>query len=77
MLFLQSPPLRLPILKAVVKGAGVNEEQRREYDSLIRGIIDQAEAMREPDEEEMIYDKINDLQSKLDELGELIDRVYA
>ena len=55
----------------------MNEEQRREYDSLIRGIIDQAEAIREPGEEEMLYDKINDLQSKLDELGELVDRVYA
>ena len=56
----------------------MNEEQRREYDSLIRGIIDQAEAMQEPDEEEeMLYDKVNDLQSKLDELGELIDRAYA
>ncbi len=55
----------------------MNEEQRREYDALIRGIIDQAEAMREPGEEEMLYDKMDELQGKLEELEELLDRVYT
>lgn len=56
----------------------MDEELRREYQSLLRSIIDQAEAMSEPDEEEeMLYDKVENLSLRVEELQELIDRAYA
>ena len=56
----------------------MDEDQRLEYQSLLRGIIDQAEAMEDPDDHgEILFDKVEALATKVEELRELIDTVYA
>ena len=56
----------------------MNEDQRREYDALVRGIIDQTEEMKNPeDDEEMLFSRVRDLSSKVDELEDLLSTVYA
>ena len=56
----------------------MNEDQRREYDALIRGIMDQAEEMKSPeDDEEMLFSRVSDLSSKVDELRDLLGTIYS
>ena len=56
----------------------MQDDQRLEYQSLIRSIIDQAEAMDEPEEDaEMLFDKVEALEVKVEALRELIDSVYG
>ncbi|CAN5865268.1 hypothetical protein BH24DEI2_BH24DEI2_09650 [soil metagenome] len=56
----------------------MGEDQRLEYQSLIRSIVDQAEAMEDPDQEdEMLFDKVEALSIRVEELRDLIDLVYG
>ena len=60
------------------EGYAMNEDQRREYDALIRGIADQAEEMKNPeDDEEMLFSRVSDLSSKVDELRDLLGTIYS
>ena len=56
----------------------MEEDQRLEYQSLIRSIIDQAEAMDEPEDDgEMLFDRVEALAVQVEALRELIDSVYG
>jgi len=55
----------------------MDDAQRREYDALIRGIIDVASEMEDPeDDEEMLFSRVRELSSKVDELKDLLDSAF-
>lgn len=56
----------------------MNEDQRLEYQSLLKSITQQVEAMEDPaDDEEMLYDRVDALAEQVEELRDLIDSVYG
>ncbi|HEX7022961.1 MAG TPA: hypothetical protein VF171_08905 [Trueperaceae bacterium] len=56
----------------------MDQTQRRDYHSVIRSIIDQAEAMEDPgDDQEMLFDRVQALSEKVEELQALLDEIYA
>ena len=56
----------------------MNEDQRREYNALLRGIKDQAEEMENPEDDgEMLFSRVRDLSSKVDELQDLLTTIYS
>ena len=56
----------------------MNDDQRIEYQSLLRSIIDQSEAMEDPEDDgEMLFDRVEALTESVEELRELIDSVYG
>ncbi len=56
----------------------MNEDQRRDYNALLRGIKDQAEEMENPEDDgEMLFSRVRDLSSKVDELQDLLTTIYS